>query len=199
MSVKAALKRLEDAEGVGRRCLNCRVHYIKFGDEIRRTAVADLFVTACGACGRELKLILSGLTPREREVAIYVSTAPASEHDGEKWIASYAWIHNHPRHLEVERIGEAEEKRLRGLKGPNEQRQVKALDEYAYKIEAMTTVQGGSSALPPAWEAVFDAHDEVKKRRDSNAEPMLKDEKFYAYTVMAEMEVFMWGRSPRRL
>lgn len=73
------LRKLEEATGIGRRCLDCRVHYIKFGYEIRRTAAEDLFVTSCSDCGQTLKFIYSGYMPREREVLTYVSTEAAGE------------------------------------------------------------------------------------------------------------------------
>ncbi len=62
MSLTARLKKVEKAAGIGQRCLSCRVHYIRYGDEIKRTVAADLFVTFCRGCSQPLTMVHSGYT-----------------------------------------------------------------------------------------------------------------------------------------
>jgi hypothetical protein len=166
VSIKGALKRLEGAAGVGLRCLNCRVHYIRLGEAIRCADPADLYVTTCGRCGHTLKFLHSGYTPRERVVLVYVSTSPESEQNAAKWIASYAWAHHLPRHLEIEKIGEAEEKRLRSLpKDKEARRRVQILEEAEARREQTHTPEAVDAALPGEWAAVIGALDEVRGAR----------------------------------
>src|SRR5947209_1749775 len=105
MRIGARLKRLEQAVGIGQRCLSCRVHYIRYGDESKRTTPVDLYVPTCATCKHPLKLIHSGYTERERAVLIAFS----SDHlDGVKELAIYFWIRCLPRYQEITESGEAE-------------------------------------------------------------------------------------------
>src|ERR1051325_10169728 len=138
MSIDASLKRIEKTTGVGERCLKCRVHYIRFGDEIRRTPAADLFVTTCATCKQTLKFILSGYTEREREVLKALSSDRELHNDASRYLATYAWTRHLPRFQEIIRIGEAEEKRLRSLARDLKARKaVLTLDEYAAEKAAL--------------------------------------------------------------
>lgn len=192
MSIKGALRKLEEEAGVGRRCLRCRVHYIRFGDEIRRTPPADLFVSTCADCGQALKLIHSGYTPRERAVLVSIISDSTTQGDAAKWVAAYAWTRHLPRFSEVKEIGRAAEKRLReAAADPEARRRVKVLDEYAAHKARVTAAAEETPEVPPDWHKVIDALDVLRNSR--NARPLLKDDKVFSYSVMAEMEVFMWG------
>jgi hypothetical protein len=192
VSIKGALRKLEEAAGVGCRCLRCRVHYIRFGDEIRRTHPADLFVSTCADCGQTLKLIHSGYTPRERVVLVSIISDSTTQGDAAKWVAAYAWTRHLPRFSEMKEVGRAAEKRLRdAVADPEARRRVKVLDEYAAHKARVTAAAEETPEVPPDWHKVIDALDVLRNSR--NARPLMKDDKVFSYSVMAEMEVFMWG------
>ena len=197
MRIAARLKRAEKAVGIGKRCLSCRVHYIRFGNEIRRTAPDDLDVTTCQTCKQTLKLIHSGYTKRERFVLASISSSYHSE--PAQLLAGYVWMHHLPRFREIEQIGEDEEKRLRGLVRSDNwmlresaRKQVKVLDEdAAQKIieqEAVEKRKQRTATEEDVYASVLTALDDVSRRRAE-----IKDHDLFCYNVMAEMEVFMWG------
>src|SRR2546423_1820807 len=189
MSIAARLGRVEKRAGVGRRCLSCRAHYIRLSDEIRRTAPAELFVTACRTCKQTLKEIHSGYTERERAVLAAVSSDYS---DASKWLASSAWVYHLPRFQEIERIGEAEEKRLRELvRSDNSalrqsaRKRVKVLDEdAAHKtklVEAADKRKQRGAAEEEAdkiYAPVLAALDEVRGRRAE-----IEDQDLFCYCV----------------
>lgn len=200
MNVKAKVARLEKALGLGERCLKCRVHYIRFGDEIKRTAIDDLYVNTCGACGNKLAEIHAGFTAREREVLLLVAANEMG--DPVKWLAAYCWMQHHPRFQEIESIGESEEKRLREQLNSGDlnrrasaRKQVKFLEEQRAVTEAMLVEHEKSnsvdkSAREEAWMLPLLVMDRIRNRRES-----LKDHKLFGYFVMATMERrFIWGR-----
>lgn len=195
MNIQASLRKLEKAAGVGERCLRCRVHYIRFGDEIKRTSKADLFVTTCSECGRTLKHIHSDYTGREREVLKALSTDRTLYSDAPRYLATYAWVHHLPRFLEIEEIGDAEEKRLRGdVRNPASRKQVKVLDEHAAAVKAERNSYERAQAKSKVkaldeWQEVIAELDKVRALRNTE----LKDQNLFSYLIMAEMEVFMWG------
>lgn len=192
MSITSALRKLEEETGVGRRCLRCRVHYIRFGEEIRHTPSADLFVSTCSECGQTLKLIHTGFTERERAVLVSLISDQTTQGDAAKWVASYAWTRHLPRFVELKAAGAAEEKRLRAAaKDPEARRRVKVLDEYAAHKERVTAA-AATPEVPPDWHKVIDALDKVREQRSAPVSA-LKDELLFSYAVMARMEVFMWG------
>jgi hypothetical protein len=207
MKLSAQLRRVEKAAGIGQRCLDCRRHYILFSDEIKLTPPADLYVTSCGTCDQALKLIHSGFTERERTVLIAVSGNTFS--DSKKWLASYAWVHHLPRYLEVEKIGEAEERRLRGLLHSGNatlkasaRKQVAVLDEYEAnkraqaakmaKVKEREQSRLQKSAEEKGYDVVIAALDRVREKRRE-----IGDTDLFHYYVMAEMEVFMWGEKSK--
>ena len=199
MSVAAQLKKLEKAAGIGERCLNCKVHYIKFGDEIRRTLPVDISLTTCASCGFEIKAIHAGFTERERKVLIYVATAKKRLMDAPQWLASYAWMNHLPRFGEIEQIGAAEEKRLRDAvkTDPSARRWVKMLDDYKLyqdrmlRIHEETKKRELKQRMRDTCAPVMEALDEVRK------EQRTLDHLIFRYRVMSEMEVFMWGEKSK--
>ncbi len=198
MSIRAKVKKLEEAAGIGERCLNCRVHYIRFGDEIKRTAPEDLYISTCMQCGQTLALIHSGYSERDRAVLIAVSCG--EQGDPAKWLASYAWMQHHPRFQEIKDIGEVEEKRLRGQVHSENLRlresarkQVKVLDEHeAAQAASMAEQQRREklvkSGRKEAWARPLAMLDKVRERRGE-----IKDHKLFCYYVMIAMEKFIWG------
>ncbi|MFL6212041.1 MAG: hypothetical protein ACJ74W_24550 [Pyrinomonadaceae bacterium] len=200
MSIAARLKRLEQAAGIGQRCLSCRVHYIRFGDEIRRTAPTDLFVTTCATCKQTLKEIHSGYTERERAVLVAIS---ADHTDSVKRLASNLWMLYLPRFQEIKEIGEAEERRLRELVHSANltlrqlaRKRLKVLDEYAahqqIRLEAAVKSEQRTEQEESVYAPVLAAREEVRERRDE-----IIDYNLFCYYVMAEMEVFMWGEKSK--
>jgi predicted RNA-binding protein len=179
---------------VGERCLICRVHYIKFGDEIKRTTAADLLAIFCRDCGLPRKLILSGYTQRERDVIVRVMTAEDRTTDHLTWLASYVWMHYLPRFLEIDEIGLTEEKRLRDAVNVdvNARRQVKILDELNAQEEKSKKAhedrkRNNVIENDDTFASVIAVLDEIRK------EQFRLDHTVFLYRVMAEMEVFIWG------
>jgi len=198
MSIAARLRKVEKAAGVGGRCLSCRDHYIRYGNEIRRTAPNDLLLTVCDNCGHTIKLIYSGCTERERSVLTAAALDDRLRSDPVKWIASYAWIQYMPRYLEILRIGEEEETRLRDAMRSDKSamRQVNVLNEYAahekrlevaYNL-AKEQLRHQKDGFWADYFIVYGTLDEVRKRQ-----PEINDDLLFSFLVMAEMEVFMWG------
>jgi hypothetical protein len=203
MKLSAQLRKIEKAAGIGERCLDCRRHYILFADEIKLTPPSELYVTSCAGCDQTLKLIHSGYTKRERSVLIAVSGNTFS--DSKKWLASYAWMHHLPRFQEIEKIGEAEERRLRDLLHSDNsilrasaRKQVAVLNEYAAqkkaqmarveKVKERSQSRLEKRSEEKGYDVVIAALERVRERRRE-----IGDVDLFNYYIMAEMEVFMWG------
>lgn len=197
MSIKAKVKRLEEAVGIGQQCLDCRVHYIRFGAEIRRTAPEDTYQSTCHQCGQTLAVIQSGYSERDRKVLRLVADVQG---DLAKWLAANFWMQHHPRFQEIKNIGDAEETRLRGLlrsENPvlreTARKKVKVLDEYKAAQESFVqkqqeVIEQGKDDGDDTYARPVAILEGMRERRGE-----IGDHRLYCYCVMAAMEEFIWG------
>ena len=142
MSVKAKLKRLERAAGVGQMCLGCKRSLILYSDTIRRTRPEDLVVRPCDACGFPSFTIIGGYSERElalmRELFFSPDAPPPRTLAGrQRRYAAQLYYYILPRTHEIRKIGEREEGRLRGLSARSESAcaRLKVLDEWRAREE----------------------------------------------------------------
>jgi hypothetical protein len=201
MSVKARLRQIEKAAGVGELCLNCKRHLILYSDIITRTKPEDVFSFPCDTCGFLYYEILDGYSELERglvrELCLSLRSERRTLEKRKRFYALqlYYWIL--PRTRELRKKGEDEEARLRALEKPpaSVRSQLKVLDEWnALSAERKETRLRKRT----------EAEDEERESRRALAAPtmavihavkaeQIADEDLHYLKIMAGLEAIIFG------